>query len=803
MHALKLILRKTFVRPLYPAITVFGLITGFVAVIFLALWLRDEFSYDAFHKKADRIYRLTVELENPETGFHWDFARSYYDWLKNMKDDIPGIEEMARISRQGAGIVRVGKNEWSEEIFYADSTVKDIFSISFLEGNPESGLSAPGKVILSESRAKKFFGNEDPVGKTVFLYCSRCKEQKPFEVTGVFRDFPPNAHLHFHVLASFDKPDDDIGWAYYYLILKKNAKPDKILSQFDDFARKYRHPNDQNKMTPALQKITDIHLKSSKERELEINGSMRQVKWIAGLALLILFITLFNFFNLRYIQLLKDYKTIRIMQYNGAKTAYLLKYQFFESLFYALLAASASFLTVNLLYPDFNRLMSKYADAGMSDFFQVSLVVLIGLILLFSLTGILPYLFLKISIALSSRKRGRINAVGLAGSANGGRFGMLKSLVGVQYVLTFILTVSLIGELGQLKLFMSNRLGSHMGNVVCIKEIPCQVNDKYLLFKQELMKSPLIEDVTSSMENPGDEIMDMMGFDTAGIDDQTSKKLIYISPVDDNFFSFYGIKLVAGRYFDTFTGNDSIPVDYILNEKAVKYLGWTNEEAVGKIFRLKNQYFPETPGKIIGIVNDFQPSSMKSEIKPYAFFRKSFWLFSAQVKVDTASLAESLQYIRNTWDEIYPDFPFTYEFVEDIYHDVYKNEFQLKNLSLALSILALLLSSIGLFGITGMVFQTKTKEIGIRKVNGARSREITGWLLREILLVVSLAVLAGIPLSWYILKNWLQKFASRVSLEPWIFVAGGAIILVIALLTVSFQTWRTANRNPVEALRCE
>ena len=803
MHYLKLILRKTLARPLYPAISILGLVIGFVTVIFVTLWLKDEFNYDGFHENANRIYRLTVELENPETGFHWDFARSYYPWLKNIKDDIPGIDELVRLSRQASGIVRVEKTEWSEEIFYADSTVKDVFSLRFLEGDPVSCLSAPRKVILSESRARKFFGNNDPVGKTIHLYCSNCADQLPFEVTGIFRDFPPNAHLHFNILASFEKQNEDPGWAYYYLLLDKNTKPGQILSQFDAFAEKYRNPQDETKMTPALQKITDIHLNSSKERELEINGSTKQVLWIAGLAILILFITFFNFFNLRYIQLLKDYKTLRIMQYNGAKTATLMKYQFFESFFYAALASMVGLLIIYLLYPDFNRLMNKHADAGLPDLFTVSLTGLAALTLLFSLTGILPYLLLKASAVVTLRKRGTLTSAGLPNSMKGGRFRLLKSLVGIQYMLTFILLVSLAGEMGQLKLFMSNRLGSQMEKVVCVKEIPCQVVDKYLVFKQELLKSPLIEDVTSSMEEPGYEIMDMMGFDTSGVDDQASKKLLYVSPVDDNFFNFYRIKLVAGRYFDTFTGNDSIPVNYILNEKAVKYLGWTNEEALGKVFRLRNQYLPREPGRIVGVVTDFQPSSMKSDIKPYAFFRRSVWLNSAQVKVDTSRLAESIRYIKDTWDQLYPDFPFNYEFVEDMYHNVYKNEFQLKNLSLSLSILALILSSIGLFGITGMVFETRTKEIGIRKVNGARSREITWWLLKDIIIVVFAAILIGTPLAWLILKTWLQKFATRINPDPEIFILAGVVVLLIALLTVSFQTWRTASRNPVESLRYE
>ncbi len=788
---------------MFPAISILGLIIGFVTVVFVTIWLRDEFSYDSFQKKGDRLYRLTVAEDNPETGYHWDFARSHLSWLKNIKSDIPGISELARISRNTAGIVKVKTSVWNQEIFYADPSILQVFTFHFISGNPEGCLSAPHKVVLSESMAKTFFGENDPVGQTVYLYCSNCTEQVPFEVTGVFRDFPAAAHVHFRVLASYTDPDKDADWAYYYILLDANTPPAEILGNFQSFSKKYLSPDYRPTLTPHLQKVTDIHLKSAKERELEQNGSMKQVLWISGLALLVLLISLFNFFNLRYIILIKEFKTVQIMRYTGAKSGNIFSFQFLESFLYSLIAAVIAFVTVYFLYPYFNLLMYKQASAGLSFFVSTSVVTLVILLLVFSLTGVLPYLIVALSSAFRLRRGKLVSPSALAVTGKGSRYTLLRSLVAIQYVLTLILIVSLIGEISQLKLFMNHRLGSQSEKILCIKEVPCQVVDKYRVFKEELLKNPLVEDVTSSMEDPGYEIMDMMGFDTSGVDDKTSNKLLYVCPVDENFFSFYGLRLLAGNSFSPFTGNDSIPVNYILNEKAVKYLGWTNEAAVGKVFRLRNPYIPKTPGRIVGVVSDFQPSSMKNDIKPYAFFRKSFWLYSAQVKYDTTRRAGSLAFIKDTWDEFYPDFPFNYEFVEDLYRDVYKNEIQLKNLSLALSVLALLLSSIGLFGITGMVYETRTKEIGIRKVNGASIGEISAWLLKDIALVVSVAIIIGIPISWFILKNWLQKFANRISLDPWIFIAGGLVILFIALLTVSIQTWRAATRNPVEALRYE
>jgi putative ABC transport system permease protein len=385
----------------------------------------------------------------------------------------------------------------------------------------------------------------------------------------------------------------------------------------------------------------------------------------------------------------------------------------------------------------------------------------------------------------------------------GARSKVLKIFVGAQYVLTFLLLVAVIIVNSQLNFFMNNRLGNEQEKLININKIPCQVANKFHLFKEELLKNPLIKDVTCSMETPGEEIMDMVGFKTSGISEENAKKLIYLSPVDDNFFSFYRIKLVAGKSFPKFNGVDSSANSYILNEKAVKYLGWKNEEAIGKPFKLNIEYFAKELGHIVGVVSDFQPSSMKNEIKPYIYLQKSVWLFEAQVKYDTKQQEKCLSVIKDTWKRIYPDFPFEFEYVEDLYSKVYTNEIQLKNLSFILSVLASLLSAIGLLGITGLVYEAKTKEIGIRKVNGAKIVEILNWLIADIIVVVVVAIFIAVPLAYYFVSKWLDNYVYKTDLSPWIFIAGGLILIGIALLTVIWQTWKAATRNPVEALRYE
>ncbi|MGD2035742.1 MAG: ABC transporter permease [Bacteroidales bacterium] len=801
INYLKLIFRKLFSKPLYPFISIFGLVTGFSAVLLVSLWIRDEISYDRFHPKVDRTYRLTVEIEDKSTGFHWNFARSWYGWLRNMPSDVPGVEKMVRLVRLKQGIVKVDERTWKEEIFNADSSLPDIFGMQFIAGDVHSCLSHPHQVILSESYARKYFGNEDPVDKTVYLYSSYTTEKTPFQVTGVFRDLPPNTHVHFNVVASHENPDEDFFWAYYYIVTDEKTRPKDILAGFQDFALKYVDENEMAKMTPHLQKISDIHLKSDKDRELEKNGSAALLKIIGILALFVLFITLFNFFNLRYVFLLRDTRPFKIFRFAGAHRGSIFLYQFSESIAYAVMAGFLSMTVVWIVYPYFNLLMGKNSLAGMSHFLTTTGLFLVVLILMAALAGILPLMLTKLSGFINDMAGiTRTSATSVKPDTNPR---LLKSLVGIQYISTFILIIAVVVVHGQVRLFMKNSLGNDKEKLLCLKGVPVQAVNRYQVFKEELLKSPLIQNVTSSMQNPGEDIRDMMGFETTGIDADTGNKLIYVSPVDDNFFDFYDIPIVAGNNFPEYNGDDSLPESFILNEKAVEYLGWNIDEAVGRPFHLKHQYTSKKFGRIVGVVKDFQPSTMKEEIHPYVFFQKSYWLYSAQIRYDTVRTGESLDFISNTWNSIYPDFPMEYEFVDNLYREIYKGEMQLRDMSIILCILALILSATGLFGITGITYEARTKEIGIRKVSGARTSGIMQWLLHDILIVVSMALLLGIPLSYFLAISWLKNYVYRITPPFWIYVLSGIALLGIALLTVCWQTWRAASRNPVETLRYE
>lgn len=799
-HTLKLIIRRLASKPLYPAIAILGLTLGFLVTVLVAHWIREELSYDNHLNETDRIYRLTVKIDNDEINWHWDFARSFYGWLMDMPEEIPGIESMTRFGRWSSGIAKYEDKVLSEELFTADQTIVDLFSLQLVSGEPSSCLTGPWKVIISESLAKKFFGSEDPMDKTLYLYCSFCEEKKPYLITGVFRDIPINSHVHFNLISSVEKPEERFGWAYYYIKLAPNTDPDDIIKAFDEFALNYVSEKDLKTLSPQLQRITDIHLKSAKDRELEKNGSLVQVKMIGGLAIFVLVISLFNFFNLRFINLLKDLKPLKILSFAGARSRGLLVFLFTESLIFCLAAALLALLVVIFAYPLFNHFIGKAAVEGRDKVIHTLLFILPVLTLVATFVGILPFWIRKSAgtiLKLINSPDQRSTAI-----VSGASSKVMKALVGLQYLSTLILIIAVLVINGQIQLFMNHTLTHRGEQILCIKEIPVQVINKYPVFKEELLKNPLIYDVTCSMEEPGYEVRDMTGIITNGLEN-ADKKRLFLCPVDDNFFDFYDIPIVAGNNFPKYSGDDSAAENFIINEKALEYLGWEAHEAVGRPFRTSHQFASQKMGRIVGVVQDFQPATMKEEVQPTLYMQKSYWLFSGHVRYDTSNTAGSIAAIQKVWDQVYPDFPLEYEFVDAMYKKVYAGELQLRRMSLLLCILALIISSSGLIGITGITYEVRTKEIGIRKVNGATISKVLNWLLGDVISIVSFSSIVAIPVAWFLMHRWLSNYTIRIGIDIWMIILAVLMLYIIALLTVGWQSWKAATRNPVEALRYE
>jgi putative ABC transport system permease protein len=792
--------RRFKAAPLYASFITGCLALGFTCVLFVTQWIRFELSYDKFHKNHDNIYRLTVEKNDPTTGYHTHFARSWYGWLKHIKESVPGIEKHARITHLYGGIVKAEKNIFETKLFYTTSEVFDVFTFEFISGSPDKALSDPFTLVVTKSSALKYFGSLHVIGESLKVYCRNCSEKKEYTIVGVIEDMPENSHFKFDILAAYEDTDQYSGWAYHYLLLSPETRPNEITSAFPVFASKHLSEEEVVTLTPSLQNITGIHLRSDKAREFEPNGDVRDVYMLGVLGLIVFGVAIFNFVNLQFVQVLKKSKTFQVFRFNGSQKNGLYVIQLTESAIYSLIAVIVGFIIFEI-----GQYFMQDQIAAMSETLACPWYIIPLLFILATLAGITPiYPLLR---RQTSRSKRMLTPLGDRSSFRDKKLlGISRLLVAIQYSATIMLLIFVIVIHRQIDFFMQNRLGHQDENIINLTNMPAQVVDKYQVFKENLLSHPAIKGVTSSMEDPADESMDMMAFETSGVKDALEEKQLSVYPVDDNFFQFYDVNVMAGRNFHPFDGTNKSAETYVLNESAVKLLGWTPQEAIGKPFTLKffiNDTNLFNGGHIVGVVEDFQMASMKNKIKPFVFFQKSFWLFSTQVKYSEGNLASAIEHIEQTWSDIYSDFPLEYSLVEDLYKNLYQNEIQLKNMSIWLGIIAVLLSGFGLIGTTGIFLETKTKEMGIRKVNGATSKNLLLTFFENHSIWLLVAFASAVPIAWLSISTWLQNFAYQVPLNWWIFMLSGLIVFSITIITIGWQSWRAANKNPVLCLRHE
>jgi putative ABC transport system permease protein len=379
-----------------------------------------------------------------------------------------------------------------------------------------------------------------------------------------------------------------------------------------------------------------------------------------------------------------------------------------------------------------------------------------------------------------------------------------KTLIVFQFTLTIILIISAFIINLQGNYILNHQAGAKQDSILVIKLFNQDILSRYSLLKSELLKSPYIKEATATFEEPYDQTMDAMGFETDGIKEENKDKILWVYSADDNFFKFNEIPIIAGSDFPTFDENLKKEY-YILNETAVKELGWTPEEAVGKPFKLKFFYGDNViyGGNIVGVVKDFNLNTLHHEIKPFVFFQKEIWFWVMLVKVDMQHRTQAMNFIKQKWEMVSPDYPLSYEYNSDVFFAAYKKEIIQSRLTWFFSFLAIIISCMGLFAISSIIILRRTKEIGIRKVNGAAISEIVRMLSVEFTRGVIFAFCIATPIAWYAMSKWLQNFVYKTELSWWIFILSGFIALCIALLTVSWQSWNAARRNPVEALRYE
>jgi putative ABC transport system permease protein len=786
----KIAFRNLWRHRVFSFINIMGLTVGMTACLLIFLYVRFELSYDTFHPKADRIYRIVADIKTPTEvipsgGPAWAVP-------SHVKLEFPEVEAFTRVSIDNL-LFRKGDIKFYEtNCLWADSAFFTIFKFNLLRGDARTALVEPFSVVLSESAAKKYFGKEDPMGKTILV----TGDASPATVTGVMKDMPENSLIKGDIVLSmstvtlkFAKGLDD-QWGNYgpyaFLLLKPGANATSLQKKFPAFLEKWNGKEmKEMQMFPTLllEQLKDVYLRSTRDGS---TGNIRNVYIFSVIALFILIIACINFINLTTARASERAKEVGIRKVAGAIKAQLARQFLGESLVICLIAFLLTLALSALLLPSFNELAGKTISQGIFENGRLLLLLLGAALVIGTLAGIYP------AFVLSSFKpievlKGRF--------ATGSRGGLLrKTLVISQFAISTALIIGTIIVYSQMLYMRNQKLGFNKDQVLVVDT---NGDNNRQALRQAISRLPNVKATSLSGSVPGSghpgaysEVENIKG------DLQITNLDVYF--VDFDYIPLYNIQMAAGRPFARDYKTDSTQA-LILNEAAVRTLGYHSpEEAVGKRFK---QWGRE--GKIVGVIKNFHYKSLQQPIKPLCL--RMEWPQSGllSVKLNQAGVKGAVTAIEKQFKTIIPNRPFSYYFLDEFYDRQYRSEERFGKLFLNFAILAIFISCLGLLGLASYSTMQRTREIGIRKVMGASVSNIINLLSKEFLKLVIISFFIAAPVAWYFMHKWLDDFAYRTHISWWTFAAAGSMALLIAIITISFQAFRAAVANPVKSLRTE
>ncbi|MCW5911800.1 MAG: ABC transporter permease [Cyclobacteriaceae bacterium] len=794
-------LRSIAKRKAFTLLNVFGLSIGLAASLLILQYVKDELSFDDFHAKHENIYR--VEFDAYRDGKQiFRCATAFPKVAPMLKADFPEVEDATRLYlRYGGGVIRYNETAIKEDnLFQAEQNFFSIFSYPLLSGVAK--LDQPNTAIVEKETARKYFGDADPVGKRI-----RFGDNEEYEITGVMES-PVNSHLKFSFLFSYptlvtlwgEQFENAWGWYdfYNYVLLKPGSSPEALEAKFPAFVDKYGTNNnsgikESERTKFVLQPLKEIHLYSDLIQEAGVNGNGTAVYFLMIIALFILVIAWVNYINLSTARAVERAKEVGIRKSIGAHRAQLI-YQFISEAFVINLAAALfGLLLVYLAIPAFNEMADKHLTfsvfADKNLWFSLAALFMTGS--LFS--GLYP------AFILSSYQPAKV----LKGSMKGSRDGLFlrKGLVVGQFIFSVALIAGTLIVYRQLQ-FMQNRdLGINIDQTVVINGPGFLAQDSlygnYLqVYKNSLAAHPAVKNFTAATEVPGNLIYWTNGAQRIG-DEVSQRNQMYIMGIDHDFFKTFGNTLLSGRgYAFEFTADSS---SVILNRKAVEIFNMeTPENAIGQRIRIGGDTL-----NVVGVVENYHQEGLKQDFRPTAFRLVQNARSYFCVKVDTDKLGQTMAFLKEKYAEVFPNNPFDYFFLDTFFNRQYKNERQFGSVFGFFAGLAIFVACLGLFGLASFTAAQRTKEIGIRKVLGSSVSAVFILLSKDFLRLVAIANVIAIPVVWYIMNQWLDSFAFRVSIDVWIFIVAAVLTTLIALITVSYQSISAATTNPVKSLRYE
>lgn len=788
---LKTAFRNLWRNKVLSGINILGLSVGLAACLLILVFVGDELSFDRFHEQGDRIVRVTMEVSSngeemraPVTGTKVAPA---------FTRDFPEVEKAVRIYNTPKVVQYHDKLFEEQRFLYADSTFFQIFSFALRQGQATDVLAGPDKLVLTASTARKYFGNENPVGKTL-----KINNTKDYLVTGIVADVPANSQIKFDFVASYASlrvAKEEHWWNandITYLLLRRPEAITGLQAKIPGYMRAHSAETQltgQDYLTYNLEPLRDVHLYSDLSG-LEPNGDLKYIYIFAIIAGLILVIACTNYINLTTAHAAGRAKEVGIRKVIGALRGQLFRQFIGESFIVTFIALLIGVILVKLLLPVFNGLTGKEVTSNVlqSPFTLVSgvLITLVISVLAGSFPAMALANFKPVSVLKGSFK------------SSGTGIWLRKGLIVFQFVISTFLIVSALIVQQQLQYIQDKKIGYNNQQVLVLPTDE-QIINKFKLLKQAFKSNPAVKNVTLAYETP----TNIQGGYSFKKPEDVQSSMVKAIPVEKDFVQTLNIPLVAGRDFNNTDekllqpeGESSF--SFILNESAVKNLGWTPAEAIGKQLELDSRQ-----GLIKGVAQDFHFAPLHETIAPLVIFLDEVSWGKILVKINGQDVAGTLADLEATWKQLAPHRPFVYKFLDEEYGKLYGAEQRIGKTFAVFAFLAILLACLGLFGLAAFTTTQRAKEIGVRKVLGASVPDILTLISKDFLKLVALANIIAWPLAWYAMHRWLEDFAYRIPINPGIFILAGLAALVVAFATISFQALKVAVTNPVKALKQE
>ncbi len=777
-------------------INISGLSIGIASSILVLMYVMDEFSYDTFHEKANRVFRIQRDITF-KSGFRIHSKNTPTILNSFLKDVSPEIEDGTRICLFNGTILNSGENVFNENrCFGADEGFFNVFSFKVIRGDLKSMLSEPNSIVLTKSAAEKYYHNIDPMNKILNVNVQGTDYQ--LKVTGLTENVPDNSHFKYDFLISLKTFDfyHRNTWnqnsVTSYILLRPGVNINDMQTKLGEILRKHAYDGKESGWIWSLNNIRDIHLHSDLASGVEANGNILIVYSLSFIAVFIVVIACINYMNLSTAKSMCRIKEVGVRKVLGSKRIQIARQFVVESLVICLASFIISIVLVKIMLPYFNNFTGKELGINIFSNFQFSIILVLVLIGVVVLSSIYPAIFMSSFKSISVLKN-----QGFSGKTKGSAF-LRNGLVVFQFSISIFLIISTLVVYMQLNYIRNKDLGFNKEQVLIVNNVD-KLENETEIFRESVMSIQGVENAAGSAFLPGAGFVNL-GIAISGMKFKDYNMTVDINAVDPEMFETLKMKLVQGRFLSREFYPDTASI--VINEETVKYFNLENP--IGKEIQMsRNKRFT-----IVGVLQNIHYESLRENVKCMAirsfgegfFFEKPKMLF---VRVHGANFKNTIDSIKSSWDKLSGGLEFEYTFLDEEFDKIYKTDSQLGDITGTFSLLAILISCLGLFGLSAYMAEQRIKEIGIRKVLGASTNNIIKLMTGDLTKLVIIANMIAWPTAWYIMKNWLSGFAYRIDPGLGIFVISGIIALLIGAFSVGFQTIKAAVSNPADSLKYE